>query len=212
MGYYVYELVLLPDALVCYVGKGSGARLYDHQKILANSRHSKYNRPLYRAMRELLSPGKVLKPRIVYETEDEVDALLHEKSLIAHYGFDRLLNAASHAFLGKRLKSAAKIEISESIKELWRCGRYARRRARRRDLPRKQMLRGWFPKTRRDAKHRGVYKWHNKQRPGLTPRWVAKITEGGKTRVLCNTTNFQMALRAYDDAAERLHGVRPNGT
>lgn len=212
MRYYVYELVVTPDQSVCYVGKGSGKRAFEHRKRASLPKcRTGYQKRLYSKLRSLLDSGKDFYARIVYETDDEIDALKIEQKLIAIHGFENLFNVASHAFLGRSLKLEVCKTISDRIKNAWKAGKYANR-APRRNFGRKPMRCGWFPKNHRDSKYRGVSRWSDRGRPGVAPRWTARITENGKSKLLCNTLNLKKALKAYDNAAERLHGIRPNGT
>ena len=99
--FYVYELVVIPDGNVCYVGKGSGFRMYVHRKNMLHARTSQYG--LYRRLRALLESGKDFKPRKVFETDVEWVALEEEKRRIALYGFDNLYNSTTVE--GKTVKS-----------------------------------------------------------------------------------------------------------
>jgi len=54
-------------------------------------------------MRALLN-GQPFTAEKVFESSDETTALLEEKRLIEHYGFANLLNTATHAFTGRKLK------------------------------------------------------------------------------------------------------------
>ena len=94
MRFYVYELVTVPDGIVCYVGKGTKRRMYIHKRNLANSRYQQTG--LYRRLRELLNSGKNFEPRKVFETDDETQALKEEKRRIQFYGFERLFNSTTH--------------------------------------------------------------------------------------------------------------------
>lgn len=112
--------MLIPDNRVIYVGKGHGERLHFHHKILARPTTKMWSRPLYRRLREVLTDGKSLQSRKVFETENELEALLHEQTLISHYGFENLVNVASHAFVGRTLKPEVGDIISSRLKEYFR--------------------------------------------------------------------------------------------
>jgi hypothetical protein len=92
--FYVYELVVVPDGAVCYVGKGTRRRMYVHQRNLKNSKYSQTG--LYRRLRNLLESGKNFEPRKVFETDNEIEALAEEKRRIGMYGFGSLFNSTTH--------------------------------------------------------------------------------------------------------------------
>ena len=89
--FYVYELVIMPDGKVCYVGKGSGRRMYNHRKYAAQKPSSTQSY-LYRKLSQLLVAGKNFEPIKVFETENETEALIEEKRRINHYGLENLFN------------------------------------------------------------------------------------------------------------------------
>lgn len=93
MKFYVYELVVVPDGNVCYVGKGTGTRMEHHRRILRSV--ARFRQPrLYEKLRELLSIGKDYEPRKVFETDDELAALAEERRRIALYGMRNLFNSS----------------------------------------------------------------------------------------------------------------------
>ena len=101
--FYVYVLKTLPDCQVFYVGKGSKARLFWHRQVLSRPRNKEYQRGVYKRMRAVLAGRNFIEEK-VFETESEIEALLHEQALIRQYGFENLVNTQSHAFTGRRLK------------------------------------------------------------------------------------------------------------
>lgn len=95
MKFYVYELVVVPDGNVCYVGKGSGKRMWKH-KSYARLSQTYGQHGLYRRLRELLDSGKDFAPRKVFETDSEEEALVEEKKRIDLYGFNHLFNSSTY--------------------------------------------------------------------------------------------------------------------
>ena len=91
--YYVYELIVIPDGNVCYVGKGSGKRMFVHRRVLNSHRYSSLG--LYRRLRELITSNKDFKPRKVFETDNEAEALAEETRRINLYGLDNLFNSTN---------------------------------------------------------------------------------------------------------------------
>ena len=105
MRFYVYELVVVPDGNVCYIGKGSGKRMYVHRKNL--NHHGWSQTGLYRRLRELIASGKDFYPRKVFETDDEAEAFAEESKRIALYGLDNLFNSSDH-----RCRWAADVDVA----------------------------------------------------------------------------------------------------
>lgn len=93
MKYYVYELVVIPDGNVCYVGKGSGKRMWRHRFYAKSEGYQMHG--LYRRIRELWSSGRDFEPRKVFETDTEEDAFVEEKKRILEYGLDNLFNSTT---------------------------------------------------------------------------------------------------------------------
>ena len=113
MLFYVYVLKMLPEGRVFYVGKGSKNRMFWHRKVLAHSDTKEWRRGVYERMRVRLNGHSFIEEK-VFETEDEVAALLHERSLIDYYGFDNLVNTQTHAFTGRRLKDDARLKMRQA--------------------------------------------------------------------------------------------------
>lgn len=213
MRFYTYELVAVPDNRVVYVGKGHGNRLNEHLKIAMNPRAPYYGRRLYQQLRGVLAQGKRIESRIVFESENELEALVEERRRIELYGFDNLFNVASHAFQGRRLKRYVKEKISQIIKDKWARGEYAgKKTVKGMKFPNK-LISPNLKKPRKVALGRsgfkGVFWWETK---GKTPRWGARIVIDGKTRSLGYSDSVEQAARFYDDASEAHFGTRPNGT
>ena len=113
--FYVYVLKVLPEEQVFYVGKGSGQRMFWHRKVLSRPSTKEYQRRVYARMRAFLA-GRSFEEEKVFETENEIKALLHERTLIEHYGFENLVNTQTHAFTGRRLKPEVGQVISKKLK------------------------------------------------------------------------------------------------
>ena len=109
MIFYTYELVIHPGETVCYVGKGHGDRMHDHLKFATNPKSRWYNREIYQKLREILFSGKTFSPRIVFESQNETEALNEETRRINLYGPDNLLNSVwVRPGFGKMLKPCVK--------------------------------------------------------------------------------------------------------
>ena len=56
--YYVYHLISTENDKIFYVGKGSGNRMYEHEKIAKNNRKNKLTNPkLYNKISSLFNKG-----------------------------------------------------------------------------------------------------------------------------------------------------------
>jgi len=106
----------MPDNRVLYVGKGHGSRMSFHQKVIDHPQNKLNQRPMYQGLRAELTPGKSFIARKVFESADEIVCLLEEQRRIHEYGFDNLLNVASHAFTGRRMKPAVGRLIASKLK------------------------------------------------------------------------------------------------
>jgi len=183
--------------------------MHKHLRIATNPSNSNYAKRLYASIRGILASGKTVVPRVVFETDDEVSALLREKSEIERHGFDNLLNVASHAMLGRRLKPCVYEKISSSIAAHWKRGTY---RNKVRGPDHKPRKRGYtfVPKTRKNSAHRGVSLWSTS---GKSKRWMTYSPRiNGKRKTLGYFAVLEDALRCADDSFELHCGLRPNGT
>ena len=85
--FYVYILAR-PDGAPFYVGKGTGDRIYEHDKEARKGhRCHKCN-----MIRKIWKSGNQVQRYIVFETQDESEAFAHERQLIALYGRETLTN------------------------------------------------------------------------------------------------------------------------
>lgn len=211
MGYYVYELVILPDQKVCYVGKGKGNRLNDHLRRAKRPEFKCGQKRLYRRIREVLATGKTIEGRIVFETNDEMLALKEEARRIREYGFDSLFNVASHAFLGRTLKPEVRKDIAAASRRMWADPSYRNKnhtvKGKRFAYRPKLALRK--PKNYPIGKFgKGVYCWRSR---GMT-RFQARIQRNGKSVSLGYFKTSTEAAISYDNAFEKEYGKRPNNT
>lgn len=93
MKYYVYELIVVPGEVVCYVGKGSGYRMWNHRRFVTDKPRGSQCR-LYRKLSELAASNKNFYPRKVFETDNELEALAFEEERIKSYPKEQLFNTA----------------------------------------------------------------------------------------------------------------------
>jgi LEM-3-like GIY-YIG domain len=85
--FYVY-LLLDPAGQPFYIGKGSGGRILDHER----EARSGHDCPKCDAIRAIWSAGGQIVKTIVFETDDEQEALVREAELIEQYGLTTLTN------------------------------------------------------------------------------------------------------------------------
>jgi len=212
MRYYVYELVIMPDDRVCYVGKGQGNRRYDHLRRASRPEFKCGQKRLYRKMREVLALGKTIVSRVVFETDDELIALQTEADRIRSYGFENLFNVASHAFLGRTLKPEVRCDIAEASRRMWADPEYRAKnhtvKGKKFDYRPKFALR--HPKNSpRGVFGKGVSRWKVRDKP---IRWQARMSQNGKTVSLGYFKSPEEAATAYDNEFEKTYGKRPNST
>ncbi len=85
--YYVYTLAF-PDGCVFYVGKGTGGRLFHHEEEAQRECECRK----CAIIRSIWEVGGRVQRAIVYRTNDEQDAFEHEKTTIAKYRSEHLVN------------------------------------------------------------------------------------------------------------------------
>ena len=216
--FYVYELVVYPDNKVCYVGKGHDDRLNDHLRLAFNRKTKHFDRWIYRSIREIISLGKTIKPRIVFRTFNEIAALTEEMRRIQEYGFDNLLNTASHAFAGRMLKPHAKKLIAEASRRMWKNPEYRRKNKTSSGCSRRGMRIEKNNKQRLTAAgtfgFKGVTLWSHLNKP---PRWIVRIilnVHGGSNKIkfIGYVLSLLEGAFVYDNESERAFGTRPNKT
>ena len=187
--------------------------MHVHLKRALRPTPPKFQKLLYSKLRQLLKQGKQIEPRIVYETNDETSALQYEAERIRYYGFENLLNNATHAFLGRRLKPEVKRMISDSLHSLWRDPAFRKqhpapnlgKKFAYRPKPAMRKPRNQPPSNG----YKGVCRWKAK---GKSIRWFAKIQINLKPHCLGYFNRPEQAAKAYDDKAEEIYGYRPNNT
>lgn len=86
----MYELVDPRDNKVFYVGKGTGKRMYVHEKKVLSGKHENYK--LLRFISELLKNNLKIIYNIVFESEDENKCLDKEIELVNKYKIENLCN------------------------------------------------------------------------------------------------------------------------
>jgi hypothetical protein len=126
--WYVYEIVV--SGKVVYIGKGHGDRMYYHRYILNHPNNGINNRPMYVELRRLVNlAGGDFVERIVFQTDNELAALIHESKLIHEHGIENLTNIATHAFVGRKIKESSRklmgVQISRA-KRSWTLDHKAR--------------------------------------------------------------------------------------
>lgn len=220
MKFYVYELVVVPDGNVCYVGKGSNGRMYVHRKNL--NCHSWSQLGLYRRLRELIESGKDFKPVKVFETDSEEEAFQEESRRIEQYGFNNLFNSTNHRcrrasdvdIAMRQAMSKAQREKAEYNRKLYGSGLHpdhcaaignAHRGRKRPDAS------AWLKQAHADGKFPKKAETMarlNRSRTGkqLNPEHVQKLVEAHTGTKLSNETKLRISLarkKFYEDPENR---------
>lgn len=93
MKYYVYELINPIDNHVFYVGKGSGNRMYVHEKRAKRS-HSELNenKKLRNKIKSILNSGDEIVYKQIFFTDNAIEAYTKESERIQELGLNNLCN------------------------------------------------------------------------------------------------------------------------
>lgn len=92
MQYYVYHLIDSRTSLPIYVGKGSGNRMYEHEKFIINNWKTYTNPQLKNKIRKILKENGFIHYVKVFETDSEQEAYDFETREIARIGRSNLCN------------------------------------------------------------------------------------------------------------------------
>jgi len=91
--YYVYFLVDPITDRPFYIGKGCKKRMYQHvNEVKRNRIPNKNNRKLGNKIKKILDAGHKIKYKKFLITENENEAFIREKELIAEIGLKNLCN------------------------------------------------------------------------------------------------------------------------
>ncbi|UOA14509.1 GIY-YIG nuclease family protein [Sulfitobacter dubius] len=120
-GYYVYVLMDPSCGTIFYVGKGKGARMYDHLKDFAAGKVSAVKK--YRGIKSAIEQGRQVEPFCIEHGLSENAALRFERALILRIGHENLWNSLSgqtSADECAKAQAEAMIERLESAFPLYR--------------------------------------------------------------------------------------------
>jgi len=113
--YYVYTLAY-PKSMggaVFYVGKGTGNRVKQHEwEAKRGATSGGYHMRKHDIIRDIWERGEQVVKTIVMDTDDEQEALKHERNLIAKYG-TLLVNVMYNTDVNPVGKTTNKILLSE---------------------------------------------------------------------------------------------------
>lgn len=95
--YYVYELLdpRFDPPRVFYVGKGTGSRMYQHEKDarrLAGSGNDMRLKHKHKRILEIIDDGYEVRYHVLFRTEREWEAFQVESGRILFYGLQKLAN------------------------------------------------------------------------------------------------------------------------
>lgn len=119
--YYVYFLISPVDGKVFYIGKGKGNRMRKHVHLAKMNKVSNGNDYLFRKIKSILENFSDVEYRVVWKTDNEIEAYEKEQEYISEFGLENLCNIS----LGyNQLTDEIKSKISESIKKLYKDDNY----------------------------------------------------------------------------------------
>jgi len=84
--FYIYYLIDYNTNLPFYVGKGTGNRIYDHEKCILNGKTTNKNPILSRKIKKIINSGHKIIYKKIIENITEQEAFLLEQSEIKKYG------------------------------------------------------------------------------------------------------------------------------
>jgi hypothetical protein len=82
--FYVY-ILRRPDGRPFYVGRGKGARIFEHENEARHPNNRKSNSHKLNVIRSIWKAGETVKYEVVQKFDAESDAYLHEESLISTF-------------------------------------------------------------------------------------------------------------------------------
>lgn len=112
MKYYVYTLS--HNDKVFYVGKGTGLRMFIHEKRARKGIKSNNNSSLFEKIQSIIKSGNIEYNKI-FETDDECEAYKFEVETIEKFGLDNLCNLTKD-YLKTSVSDMVKAALSKSEK------------------------------------------------------------------------------------------------
>lgn len=114
--YYIYFLISPLDNKVFYIGKGKGNRMRRHVHLAKKGKISNSNDYLFRKINSILESYDDVIYKVVYKTDDEIEAYDKEIELIKNYGLENLCNLSlGYNIITEEIKN----KISNSVKKLY---------------------------------------------------------------------------------------------
>lgn len=105
--YYTY-LLKYPDGTPFYVGKGTGDRMYVHEKKVKKGKIPHKNKHLFNTIKKILDSNQNITYEIIIETQNEKEAYQKEYEIILEIGIDNLCNIVESYGRGGRITGDAK--------------------------------------------------------------------------------------------------------
>lgn len=105
MKYYVYTLSY--NGQIFYVGKGTGLRMYIHEKRARRGIKSNNNTALFEKIQSIIESGNQIDYNKIFQTDEECDAYKFEFEAIDKLGLNKLCNIT---------KDWTKTSVSERVK------------------------------------------------------------------------------------------------
>jgi len=113
MKYYVYTLSYSDK--IFYVGKGTGHRMFIHEKRALKGIKSNNNTALFEKILSIIESGNKIEYNKIFETDNECEAYKFEFELIEKIGLDNLCNLTKD-YLKTSVSDMVKFGLSKSEK------------------------------------------------------------------------------------------------
>jgi hypothetical protein len=112
--FYVY--LLKHNKEIFYVGKGSGNRLFYHEKCVKKGINPNNNTNLFDKICSILNNNESIEYNIVFRSDDEPHCYKIEKSIIKKIGLNNLCNLTYGTYIKKDLSKRVSLALKKSEK------------------------------------------------------------------------------------------------